>query len=126
MRFPCGVSLVALISSCSFVGGRIVAAETTATSTATEATGLVSPDTLLADPAGDPAWRGLFDQLAPNKTRQSKFEERRFFPFRTKPVILEGEIRIVPRLGLSLRYLKPDERVMIIDDKGLMMRDSDG
>lgn len=87
---------------------------------------LVAPETLLDDPANDPAWRDLLDKLAPNKTRQSTFEERRYFPFRKTPVVLKGEIRIVPELGLSLRYLEPEPRVMIVDAKGLLMRDNDG
>ena len=87
---------------------------------------VLTPATLLTDPANDPAWRELFAQLAPNKTRQSKFEERRFFPFRKDPVVLTGEIRIVPELGLSLRYLTPEARVMIVDSKGLLMRDEQG
>lgn len=86
----------------------------------------ISPGTLLADPAGDPAWRDLIAKLAPNKTRQSRFEERRFFPFRKEPVILTGEIRIVPELGLSLRYLTPETRTLIVDAKGLLMRDEQG
>ena len=87
---------------------------------------LVSPATLLADPARDPAWRELFEQLAPQKTRQSLFEEKRTFPFRKTPIVLKGEIRIVPELGLSLRYLDPEPRVMIVDAKGLLVRDNDG
>ncbi|MEO5957575.1 MAG: outer membrane lipoprotein carrier protein LolA [Opitutaceae bacterium] len=89
-------------------------------------TPLVSPETLLADPARNPAWTELFAQLAPDKTRQSSFEERRYFPFRKTPVVLKGEIRIVPELGLSLRYLEPEARVLIVDDKGVLMRESDG
>jgi hypothetical protein len=88
--------------------------------------GLVSPETRLTDPASDPAWRELFAALAANKTRQSSFEERRFFPFRKTPVVLQGEIRIVPELGLSLRYLEPEPRIMIVDRKGLLMRDDAG
>ena len=87
---------------------------------------LVSPETLLADPARDPAWSELLARLAPSQTRQSTFEERRYFPFRKTPVILKGEIRIVPELGLSLRYLEPEARVMIVDAKGLLMRDEQG
>ncbi len=93
---------------------------------ATDVPALVSPQTLLTDPANDPAWRGLFDRLAPNKTRQSSFEEKRYFPFRKTPVVLRGEIRIVPELGLSLRYLEPEPRVLIVDAKGLLLRDNDG
>jgi hypothetical protein len=88
--------------------------------------GLISPETRLADPANDPAWRDLFTQLAPNKTRQSKFEELRYFPFRKTPTVLRGEIRIVPEVGLSLRYLEPERRLLIVDQKGLLMRDESG
>src|SRR4051794_29498681 len=80
----------------------------------------------IADAAHDPAWRELFAQLAPTRTRQSSFEERRYFPFRKEPTVLTGEIRIVPNLGLSLRYLTPEKRVLIADEKGLLMRDADG
>lgn len=88
--------------------------------------GLISPETRLNDPMQDPAWRDLLASLAPNKTRQSSFEERRYFPFRKAPVVLQGEIRIVPELGLSLRYLQPEPRIMIVDAKGLLFRDEEG
>jgi len=90
------------------------------------AAGWMSPETRLDDPAHNPAWRELLTKLAPSKTRQSNFEERRFFPFRKDPVVLRGEIRIVPELGLSLRYLEPEPRLLIVDPKGLLMRDQDG
>ncbi len=86
----------------------------------------VGPDTLLADPAQDAAWKELLARLAKPKTRQSQFEERRYFPFRKTPVVLKGEIRIVPGRGLSLRYLEPEPRVLIVDSKGLLMRDEEG
>src|SRR5512133_2760606 len=108
------------------LGGVMSAAEPVIVDSAPSTSSLVAPETLLANPASDPQWRALFDQLAPNKTRQSTFEERRYFPFRKTPVVLQGEIRIVPQRGLSLRYLQPEERVLIIGDKGLLMRDSDG
>ena len=87
---------------------------------------LISPENRLSHPANDPKWRELFERLAPNKTRQSTFEERRYFPFRKAPVVLQGEIRIIPELGLSLRYLEPEPRILIIDAKGLLMRDETG
>lgn len=87
---------------------------------------LISPENRLQDPARDPVWRELFEQLAPNRTRQSSFEERRYFPFRRTPVILRGEIRIVPGRGLSLRYLEPEPHVMIVDAEGVLIRGADG
>ena len=86
----------------------------------------VGPDSLLADPAHDPAWHGLFARLAESKARQSQFEERRYFSFRKTPVVLKGEIRILPGHGLSLRYLEPDPRILIVDAQGLLMRDDEG
>lgn len=87
---------------------------------------LIAPQNRLSDPERDPTWRALFERLAPNKTRQSTFEERRYFPFRKAPVVLQGEIRIIPELGLSLRYLEPEPRILIMDRKGLLMRDETG
>ena len=81
---------------------------------------------LIPDAAHDPAWRELFAQLAPTRSRQSGFEERRYFPFRKDPVVLTGEIRFAPGHGLSLSYRTPDARVLIADDKGLLMRDDQG
>ncbi len=86
----------------------------------------MSPENRLSDPARDPAWRELFQRLAPNRTRQSTFEERRYFPFRRAPVVLRGEIRIVPDRGLSLRYLEPEPHVMIVDAQGVLIRGADG
>ena len=107
-------------------GGSAWAQTTTTTGAPPVANDLISPDTRLEDPASDPKWRELFQRLAPNKTRQSTFEERRYFPFRKAPVVLQGEIRIIPEVGLSLRYLQPDPRILIIDKKGLLMRDETG
>jgi hypothetical protein len=91
----------------------------------------VCAEALRAEPrvvgeADDPEWRELFAHLAVRTTRMSQFEERRFFSFRKEPVVLTGEIRIDPELGLSLRYLTPEVRTIIIDAKGLLMRDERG
>ena len=88
--------------------------------------GLLSNENRLSDPASDPIWSPLFEKLAPHRTRQSSFEERRYFPFRREPVVFRGEIRIVPDRGLSLRYLEPEPQVMIVDEKGLLLRDAEG
>jgi hypothetical protein len=41
-------------------------------------------------------------------------------------VILLGDIRIVPDRGLSLGYAGPKAHVIIIDQKGVLMRDENG
>lgn len=87
---------------------------------------LLDPSTLITDPAHDPAWKDLFARLAPGKNRLCKFEERRYFPFHKAPVILTGEVRIAPDRGLSLHYLTPEQRTVIVDDRGLLIRDAQG
>lgn len=84
------------------------------------------PRNLIADPVNDPAWRSLFERLAPQKARHSKFEERRTLPFLKTPIVLTGEIRISPDRGLSLHYQGEKPQVMIMDQKGVLMRDERG
>jgi outer membrane lipoprotein-sorting protein len=81
---------------------------------------------LIADPVNDPVWKEVFARLAPEKTRRSKFVERRIFPFRTTPILLTGEIRISPDRGLSIHYLGEKPQIVIIDQKGVLMRDERG
>ena len=118
-RIMGGVALGALLV------GAAIAAEGPLTSMP-EMAGLIAPETQLKEPENDPAWQGLFAKLGASKTRQSSFEERRTFPFRKEPVVLKGEVRVVPELGLSLRYVEPEERIVIIDAKGVLLRDGDG
>jgi hypothetical protein len=68
----------------------------------------------------------LFTELGQPKNRFSRFEERRYFPFRDKPIVLQGEIRIIPQRGLSLSYAGPKPYVVIVDEKGVLMRDENG
>jgi len=85
---------------------------------------LAVPDPLIA--AGDTAWEPLLKKLALVHDRQSHFEERRYFPFRTGPVILAGTVRISPTEGLSLEYQSPEAHLVIVDSAGLLLRDSHG
>ena len=80
----------------------------------------------IADPASDPHWRDIFDALSSETSRIAVFEERRHFPFRKKPVVLTGELRLAPGRGLSLRYLAPNPQTLIGDDQGIVMRDAAG
>ncbi len=76
--------------------------------------------------ADDPAWQELFSHLAPTSPRQCAFEERRYFPFRARPVVLTGTVRIAPGRGLSLEYATPARRTVIIDGEGILVRESGG
>jgi hypothetical protein len=86
----------------------------------------LSPGPLIPDAAHDPVWSVLLSRLAPNRARDSLFTERRYFPFRTTPVTLTGEVRIDPGRGLSLAYLTPEVRTLIIDRQGTLLRDERG
>lgn len=87
---------------------------------------VLAPENVLPTPASNPDWRELFAELSQPKNRFSRFEERRHFPFREQPVLLQGEIRIVPKRGLSLSYGGAKPHVIIIDEKGVLMRDERG
>ena len=70
----------------------------------------------------DPAWRDLLTAVRRHATVEAPFEERRWFPFRRKPVVLTGEVRIDAERGLSLHYQTPQESTVIIDSQGLLIR----
>lgn len=78
-------------------------------------------------PAIQPAdWHVLAEQIAEQGDTTAEFQERRFFSFRKEPVVLRGEVRISATLGLSLRYTAPEERTVIIDSHGMLLRDRTG
>lgn len=98
---------------------------------------LIAPAAIAADEDGaspallvagenDSQWRPLFESLAAQAPIASAFTETRWFPFRKTPVTLTGELRISPEHGLSLRYLTPKERIMIVDEDGILLRDARG
>jgi len=74
----------------------------------------------------DDAWRAHFQKLATQGGVYSQFEEFRYLPFKKTPVVLTGEMRLSPERGLSLRYLKPEENLIAIDEKGILVRDAKG
>lgn len=74
----------------------------------------------------DEAWRTRFKTLADQGCIHSQFTELRFLPIRKTPVILTGEMRLSPERGLSLHYLKPEESRIIIDSRGILIRDAGG
>ena len=93
----------------------------TATSAAEEPPLVSAEHRLVLEPV-DPAWRDVLAGLDQRATVDAPFEEHRWFPFRKKPVVLKGEVRIDAARGLSLHYREPQERVVIIDRQGMLMR----
>ncbi len=72
------------------------------------------------------AWSDLAQQLATQPGVTARFVERRHFPFRRTPLVLQGEVRVAPTLGLSLHYTSPEERTVIVDDAGVLLRTAAG
>jgi hypothetical protein len=76
--------------------------------------------------ADAPSWRDLVAQFAQQPDGMAEFEERRFFPFRKEPVVLRGEVRVSRARGLSLHYTTPEERTVVVDQQGMLVRDGVG
>lgn len=85
---------------------------------------LAAPDPVISD--RDPVWISLFENLAAGGDRTATFVERRYFPFRSTPIQLTGEVRISPSHGFSVAYETPETRTLIVDDRGLLLRDGKG
>lgn len=74
----------------------------------------------------DAAWLPLFATLAGQGGVHSTFTEHRWFSVKKEPVVLHGELRHSDARGLSLHYMQPEEQVMVVDAKGLMLRNAAG
>lgn len=81
---------------------------------------LVNPANRL--PPAAPAWSDLVAAFARQPDTTADFTERRQFPFRNEPVELTGVVRVSADRGLSLHYLAPDERTVILDPRGMLIR----
>ncbi len=101
---------------CALQAGALVAAE--------EPSPLIAPANRLA--ADAPAWRDLAPKLAQQPDTLANFEEQRVFPFRREPIVLKGEVRVSRARGLSLHYTAPEERTIIVDEQGILVREADG
>lgn len=74
----------------------------------------------------DAAWQPLFAALAAQGGVRSTFVENRWFSVKKEPVVLRGELRHSDARGLSLHYTQPEEQVMVVDAKGLLLRNAAG
>ncbi len=80
--------------------------------------GPVNPD--------DPGWRQLAAEFVHHGDVTANFGEERWYPFRKQPIELTGEVRVSADHGLSLHYRTPEQRVVIVDRDGLLIRDGSG
>lgn len=87
---------------------------------------LISPAHVL-DPAQPPApWDALLKTLQQKGNIAATFTENRYLPLKKIPVVLTGEIRLSREHGLSLQYLTPEERMMVVDAQGVLFRNAAG
>lgn len=84
------------------------------------------PGEVLVAGQNDREWQALFAKLAAQGDVHSTFTEERWFAVRKEPVILHGELRHSAEYGLSLHYTDPQEQILVVDAKGLLMRDAGG
>jgi glycosyltransferase involved in cell wall biosynthesis len=71
-------------------------------------------------------WKELSDAFRANPGATANFTERRFFPFKRDPVVLKGEARVSATRGLSLHYMAPEQRTVILDSRGMLVRTAAG
>lgn len=72
--------------------------------------------------AGAPVWSDLVAAFSHNPDVTADFSELRKFPFKKDPVELKGEVRVSAAHGLSLHYLTPEDRTVILDATGVLVR----
>ncbi len=85
---------------------------------------LVNPEHRLVPTA--PEWSGLIASFAHKPDTAADFIERRYFPFKKDAVELKGEVRVSTERGLSLHYTIPEERTVILDQQGVLIRAAAG
>ncbi len=77
-------------------------------------------------PIAPGSWDDLARMVAAQSEVTADFTEHRYFPFRKIPVVLTGVSRVSAARGLSLQYLTPTERLVILDSEGTLLRDATG
>ena len=87
---------------------------------------LITPANKITVGENDASWRELATALAANGNVAAPFTENRYLPFKKIPVVFTGDMRLSPDRGLSLAYTKPENQLMIVDSKGVLLRDGRG
>lgn len=72
------------------------------------------------------AQRTRLEILAKPQTLAAPFSESRHTPLKKRPVVVTGIVRIDRARGLSLSYDQKRAPVVILDERGLLLRHADG
>lgn len=79
------------------------------------------------DPAAlPPDWSARIAALSAPRALSAPFVETREIPLKKRPVVVEGVVRVVRGRGLSLDYAQPGSPLVILDERGLLLRHPDG
>lgn len=70
--------------------------------------------------------RARLDALAKPQTITGAFTESRYTPLKKRPVDVAGIVRIDRTRGLSLAYDQKRAPIVILDERGLLLRHADG
>lgn len=73
-----------------------------------------------------PSWRDRLAALAAPSALVAPFVETREIPLKKRPVVVEGVVRLARGHGLSLDYTRSRSPLVILDDRGLLLRHPDG
>ena len=87
-----------------------------------------SPSPLVGAAAGgwDAAWQDVFTAMRAMPRVRAQFSEVRSMTIRKHDILLSGQILYDRDRGLCLVYEQPTARVIVIDQRGLLVRDATG
>ena len=87
---------------------------------------LISPANKITLGQNDAPWTALTAALQAQGNVAAPFTEHRYLPFKKISVVFSGDMRLSAERGLSLHYTSPEDRLMIVDAKGVLLRDDRG
>ena len=99
---------------------------TAATAAEPAASDLISPANKITLGQNDAPWTALTAALQAQGNVAAPFTEHRYLPFKKIPVVFSGDMRLSTERGLSLHYTSPEDRLMIVDATGVLLRDDRG
>lgn len=120
-------AIVLAAAACCLAASQTGAADVAKDAPTAPVAAVDAPSGRVLDPSAlDASWEKIIASLARPQTVRADFTERRWFAVRKLPVVLQGELRRSPERGLSLRYVEPEEQLMVIDRAGVLLRNAAG